>query len=250
MITDRPGLGRAPATNGAACVALPGRVVIEDGYRNQVSVGPGTQTLTAYPNAIFRFGLRGHNEILAAPYVYTQRAGENSALGFAPATGSQDAGLGFKHLLRDQPWAQDAVNLFATVPTGAPSGSSGFSSGLTTYTLGYSVMLPVNGFIGFSTTQNFILNAAPGASGSVQRFFSYQPAASLTFALTSKLTCLLQDQLTMPVGPSAGTGNRGLTGFQFAASPNVVFDAEFELNLLPAAGVSQHAIDAGITLLP
>lgn len=45
-------------------------------------------------------------------------------------------------------------------------------------------------------------------------------------------------------------GNRALTGLQFAASPNVVFDAEYELNLLPMPGVNQHAIDVGITLRP
>jgi hypothetical protein len=63
-ISDRPGLGRAPASNGAACVALPGMFVLEAGYRNQTTVGPGTQTLSTVPNLVTRFGLKGNNEAL------------------------------------------------------------------------------------------------------------------------------------------------------------------------------------------
>ena len=56
--------------------------------------------------------------------------------------------------------------------------------------------------------------------------------------------------VTIPVDPGAGTGNRGLAGFLVAASPNVVLDAEFQLNLLPVPGENQRAVDVGITLKP
>jgi hypothetical protein len=249
-ISDRPGLGRSPATNGAACVAHPGTVIVEAGYRNQVTVGPGTQTLSAYPDPIVRIGLQGQNEIVVSPYTYTQRTGYDKSSGFLPAAGSQDVGLGFKHLLNDNAWRQDAINLFVTFPNGHPNGASGFTAGLPTYTVGYSDVFAMSGAIGLSTTQNLILNAAPNSNGTPQRFFTYQPAVSVSYSLSPNFTYMIQDQLTMPPSPGAGTGNRALSGIQCTLSPNLVLDAEFEVNLLPQPGLSQHAIDAGLTVRP
>ncbi|HZZ65171.1 MAG TPA: hypothetical protein VFE17_06720, partial [Candidatus Baltobacteraceae bacterium] len=62
-ISDLTGIGRAPASNGAACVVPPHEVVIEAGYRNQVTTGPVTQILSAYPNPVVRVGLGSHNEV-------------------------------------------------------------------------------------------------------------------------------------------------------------------------------------------
>ncbi|HZY98204.1 MAG TPA: hypothetical protein VFE36_01390, partial [Candidatus Baltobacteraceae bacterium] len=240
-ISDRPGLGRAPATNGAACVALPGTVLIEAGYRNQTTAGSGTQTLSTVPNVVVRVGLRGKNEIVAAPPAFSSRNGIDLASGFSPASGTQDVGIGFKHLLFDGQVVQHALNLFVTLPTGSPNSASGFTAGLPTYTLGYSVVVAASSRVGFSTTQNFIANAAPNASGSPQRFFTYQPAIAGSYALSPSFTLLLQNQWSFPSGPGAGAGDRALAGLQFSASPNVVLDGEFEANLLPAPGLSQHA---------
>lgn len=249
-ISDRPGLGRAPASNGAACVALPGMFVLEAGYRNQTTVGPGTQTLSTLPNVVARFGLNGNNEVLAQVPTFSQRSGRDLASGFLPESGTQDAGFGFKHLLFDGTVFQDAVNVFVTLPTGRPGGTSGFSAGLPTYTAGYGAVLAASSRIGIASTQNFIWNAAPNALGMPKRFFAYQPSIALSYAVSARLSFLLQNQWSMPNGPSQGTGDRALAGVQFVASANVVVDGELEANLLPAAGFSQHAVDVGVTIRP
>ncbi len=158
-ISDRPGIGRSPATNGAACVVQNGTVVIEAGYRNQVTSGSATQTLSTYPNPILRIGLPGQSEIVLSFLTYSDRAGIDPTTGFGPAAGMQDGGIGFKHLLHDSASMQDAVNVFVTLPTGYPSGASGFTAGLPTYTFGYSVVFPISGALSLSTTQNLALNA-------------------------------------------------------------------------------------------
>lgn len=249
-ISDRPGLGRAPASDGAACVALPATVVLEAGYRNQTTAGAGTQNLSTVPNAVVRVGLHGDNEALVALPAFSNRSGIDLASGFEPAAGTQDIGIGFKHLLYDGAIVQHAINLFVTFPTGRPNGASGFTSGLPTYTLGYSVVVAASSRLSFSSTQNFIDNAAPNAAGTPQRFFTYQPSISGSFALSPNVSFALQNQWSFPNGPGAGTGDRALAGVQVTASAGVVLDAEFEVNLLPHPGFSQHAIDAGITILP
>jgi hypothetical protein len=248
-ISDRPGIGRSPATNGAACVAANGSVVIEAGYRNQVTSGAETQTLSTYPNPIVRIGLPDRNEIVLSFFTFSDRAGIDPSTGFAPAAGMQDGGIGFKHLLHDNVFMQDAVNVFVTLPTGYPSGPSGFTAGLPTYTLGYSVAFPLSRTLSFSTTHNLGLSAGPNVSGLPQRFLVYQPAGALSYALSSKLTFLAEDQGTFPTGPAGSSGNRALAGLQYTLSSRAVLDAEFELNLLPAPGNRQRAIDVGMTLL-
>ena len=229
-------------------MALPGTVVVEAGYRNQVTVAPGTQVLAVYPNPIIRFGLRGRNEVLLSPAVYTQRSGADPVTGSVPAVGMQDPGFGFKHLLHDDSWRQDAINVFVTLPNGYPSGPVGFTAGAPTYTFGYSVVFALTNRIGVSTTQNYVLNATESSTG-VERYGAYQPALSASYALSPNFTSMVQDQLTIPAAPGGGTGNRGLVGIQCTVSSNIVLDGEFEVNVLPHPGLAQHAVDVGITLL-
>jgi hypothetical protein len=248
-IADRPGLGRGVAINGAPCVVPRGGVVVEGGYRNQVTTGGGTSTLSTCPEPVVRLGLAGGNEIIVSPsLLFSRRTGGNLGGTFVPANGQQDAGAGFKHLLRDRPWIQAALELFVTLPTGYPDGSFGFSAGIPTYLLGYSLTLPLSSRIGLSTTQNLILNGGVNGSGASARFFAYQPAFGISYAPATSTTLLLQDQITTPAGPGAGTGNRAFVAIQQTVSPNLVLDAEYEVNLLPAPGFHQHALATGIAV--
>ncbi len=248
-ITNRPGLGRAVSIDGSPCVVPVGGVVLEAGYRNQVTTGGGTSTLSTYPNPSLRFGIAGGNEIIVSPsLIYSHRTGANLGGTFVPASGMQDAGIGFKHNLRDRPWLQDALEAFVTVPTGYPTGSFGFSAGVPTYLLGYSAALSLAGRVGLTTTQNFISSAGTNGAGATQRYFSYQPSFGISYALPPGTALLMQDQLTMPTAPGGLTGNRALAAIQQTIGSKVVLDVEWEYNLLPAPGFNQHAFGTGITL--
>ncbi|MGP6158093.1 MAG: hypothetical protein ACLPYS_11430 [Vulcanimicrobiaceae bacterium] len=249
-LVDRPGLGRGVAVNGAPCVVPKGRVVLEAGYRNQVTSADGMSTLSTYPNSLVRFGIGAGNEVVVSPsLILSRRSGADLGGTFVPATGQQDAGCGFKHLFRDRPWIQDGLELFVTLPTGYPAGAFGFSAGIPTYLLGYSATVPLSSRIAISTTQNLLLNGAANGSGATARFFAYQPALGVSYALATPTTLLLQDQITTPTAPGSGTGNRAFIGIQQAVSPNVVLDVELEFNLLPTPGYDQHALGAGFAVL-
>ena len=248
-IADRPGLGRALAINGSPCAPPAGAVVLESGYRNQITTAAGTSVLSTFPAPVVRFGTGGGNEIVLAPSLdVSRRTGANLGGVFVPASGMQDAGIGVKHTLRDRPWSQDAFEAFVTVPTGSPSGPSGFSAGGPTYLLSYSVAFSVNDRVGLAMTHN--LSSAPGtnAGGAAQRYLAYQPALTLSYALSGTTTFSLQEQITVPSGPGGPTGNRALVALQRTISPNVVIDVEFESNLLPPPGASQHALGLGLAV--
>jgi len=246
-IVDRPGLGRPTANNGSPCVVPVAQVMVEVGYREQSTTGSaGTSTLAVYPLALMRFGLGARSEIIVQPPAQSIRSG--AALGgtFVPAVGSQDLGFGFKHTLDDRTSFQDAVGIFYTVPSGSPQGASGFSAGAPTYMLSYTAAFALPANFGVSLTQNAVANAAPSSPGLARPFFSYQPSIAISYGFAGNATLLVSDQITTPLGPGAGTGNRALIALQRVISPGLVLDAEYEVNALPAApSARQHAFGIG-----
>jgi hypothetical protein len=246
-IVDRPGLGRATANNGSPCVVPASRLLIEAGYRDQTTSGSdGASTLEIFPLGLIRIGLGARTEIILQPPAYSSRGG--AALGgvFVPAVGAQDAGFGFKRMLDDRPSFQDAVQVFYTAPTGAPQGTAGFSAGAPTYTLTYTAAFALKGNVGLSITQSAIANAAPNDPTGATRFFSYQPSLTIGYGFAPNFTALVADQITAPLGPSGGTGNRALVALQRVLSPAIVLDAEYEVNALPASpAVHQSAFGVG-----
>ena len=246
-IVDRPGLGRPTANNGSPCVVPASQVLIETGYREQSTTGDdGTSTLAVFPLALVRIGLGARSELVVQPPAQSIRSGVALGGTFVPAVGAQDVGLGFKRTLDDRPSFQDAVGLFYTAPTGTPQGSSGFSAGAPTYMLTYTAAFALPANLGISITQNAVANAAPLDPAGAKRFFSYQPSLTMSYGFARNTTLLVSDQITAPLGPSAGTGNRALIAVQRVLSPGIVLDAEYEINALPAAPASrQHAFGIG-----
>ncbi len=250
-IVDRPGLGRPTATSGSPCVVPRGDGLLEFGYRAQTTRGDGgTSELGVFPLALLRTGFGTRMEALLQPPAQSIRSGDALGGTFAPAVGSQDVGFGLKRMLDDRNAFQDSLGIFVTVPSGAPPGPTGFSAGAATYTLGYTASVPLSATVGVSTTQSFIGNAVPLAAGGATRFFSFQPSLTFSYGFAPNTSLLVSDQITTPLGPAGGTGNRGLLGLQRVVSPRLVFDAEYELNALPGApAVTQHALGAGAAVL-
>jgi hypothetical protein len=247
-VADRPGLGRTLTVNGSPCVVPKGEVVLEVGFRQEMTrAAAGVSTLVTFPQPLLRWGVSAGDEIVVAPsLVYSQRSGANlGSAPFAPAAGLQDAGLGFKRQLHDRRWLQDAVEIFVSVPTGYPSGAHGFSAGIPTYLVGYSLVAPLNSIVSLTTTQNVQWNAGTNAGGGPQGFFSYQPSFGFSFAVGTHGALFVQDQITTPAGPAGGTSNRAFLGVQRTISSDVVLDAEYEMNLLPQPGFTQHAFGVG-----
>ena len=235
-IVDRPGVGRALAVNGSPCVVPASGVVLETGVRSQATTGSaGVSTLSLFPQALVRWGAGPANEVIVAPPLYSQRSGASLGSPFVPASGLQDVGAGYKRQLHDRSSSQDAIEAFVTFPTGYPSGPNGFTAGIPTYLLGYSLVVPLGPIVSLTTTQNVIWAG----------FASYQPSLGVAIAIGARGAVLLQDQIVTPLSATGGSGNRALVGIQRTISPNVVLDVEYEVNALPVTGLTQHAFGGG-----
>jgi hypothetical protein len=245
----RPGIGRAPATGGAVCVAPKGVVVLSAGYRDQVTTGTTRQELLVYPAPVALVGLPAQAELIIAPSLaFSRRIGERGS-NLAPATGQQDLGIGFQHLLSDRQATQQAIEVFATFPTGYPAGPSGFSAGAPTYQLAYTIAQSITPAVGATLSNALVDGSGTTPLGFTQRYIGYQPSLTLSFALTSSTSLLLEDQIAAPTGPHSPTGNRALAGLQQTLSPAIVLDVDYEVNALPAPGESQHTrLESGVTV--
>jgi hypothetical protein len=112
--------------------------------------------------------------------------------------------------------------------------------------LTYTAAFALAGNGGISVTQNAIANAAPNDPTGATRFFSYQPSLTISYGFAPNFTVLVTDQITTPLGPNGGTGNRALAALQRVLSPAIVLDAEYEVNALPASpAFRQHAFGLG-----
>ena len=79
-IADRPGIGRAPATSGAVCVAPPGGVILEFGNRDQTTAGSGRQHLSVYPAPVVVVGIAKRTELIVTPSLsLSRRTGTNGS---------------------------------------------------------------------------------------------------------------------------------------------------------------------------
>jgi hypothetical protein len=249
-ITVRPGIGRATATSGSVCVAPRHTVVLDVGYRNQETTAGSRQTLVTYPQPVVLLGLGNANELIIAPSLsYARRTG-TVAVGLPPATGLQDAGVGFQHTLFDGAIFQTAAQAFITIPTGYPSGATGFSAGTSTFQLTYSVAYSATAQLGFTSVSTLLAASGADPSGVVGRYAGLQQSLGLSYALSPTTTFLMQDQISAPTGPRGPTGNRALIGLQQALTSRLAVDLDYEANLLPAPGVSQHVtFEFGVSML-
>jgi hypothetical protein len=221
-------------------------VVIGAGYRDQSTVGSGRQHLEVFPEPVALVGLADRTELILAPgLVFSRRTGISGNL--PPRSGQQDAGIGAQFLVSDRPALQQALALFATLPTGYPAGPVGFSAGTSTYAVSYTLAFNFGGSLGLSTSQALLVASGADPLGITGRYIAYTPTINLSYALATPTSLLLEDQLAAPSGPHGPTGNRALLGLQQTLSPNVVLDIEYEANLLPTPGFAQHSIGAGFT---
>jgi hypothetical protein len=230
-------------------VAPPGAFVVGFGYRDQSTIGPaGKQSLTVYPEPVALIGVLKRAELIIAPgLIYSHRIGLSGS-GLPAISGQQDAGIGTQFLVSDRPVLQQAFAFYATLPTGYPTGPVGFSAGVPTYSVSYTLALNCGGNLGLSTSQGVVVASGPDVANVIHRYVGYQPTINVSYAIAPPTTLLLEDQISAPTGPQAPTGNRALLAVQQTLSPNFVIDAEYEVNLLPAPGLNQHALGAGVTI--
>ncbi len=173
-----------PTVADSACVARPGDLVIEAGYKHQTSPDPSFSRSVTYPNSLLRLGLPKNWEIdFFSPNYNRQTTAGSSGTGSGTQTGLGDVTVGAKY-----EFGQVGPFVLATdFKIKVPSGARPFSTGATDVT--------VNGIFSYSLPHHFGLGGQLGISalssrlpnGQIQRYVILLPDLVLTYHLSIPL---------------------------------------------------------------
>jgi len=241
-LADRPGTGRSTSTGGAPCVALPGEWVVETGVRRQITTDAGgSSTLASGPLTLLRAGVTPRLEIAIAPPEPESRA----IAGRAPvdaARGSTDMVFAAKYLTLDTARAQGSIGVSYSPPTG----SGEFTAGAPTFSAGANLALAITAHISLAMSQ--VVGTAIGADATNRnrRYFVYAPSYTLSYALTSNDTVIVQDALLSRQSPILPAGNRLVFAIQHAVGTQLALDLDVERNLSPTLGTASNAVGVGL----
>src|SRR5580704_2141425 len=115
-----------PTVTTSVCTVRTGRVLIENGYTNTTTTGPGGGVTASYPQSLIRIGTSDpHLEFSVTPPSFNR----SSAAGTI-ATGYSDINVGAKCEIGYNRTASWGANAFVTIPTGARA----FTAGAAQYT--------------------------------------------------------------------------------------------------------------------
>jgi|GEM_PF-1322053 len=241
-LADRPGTGRTTSAGGAPCVVLPGEVVIESGWRRQITDDPtGAITLASGPLALVRAGVGRRIEVAFAPPAPQSRL----VTGIAPADtarGTSDPVVAVKYLLLDRAMTQASLGV-AYAP---PLGRGEFSNGLPTYALTLNVGTALSPRVSLATSLAASTAAGADARGLTRSYFVFAPSVTLAYALDSMDTVLLQDALVSRQGPVLPAGSRAFVALQRAIGTRLAVDVDYEQNLAPQLGTRARAVGFGV----
>jgi hypothetical protein len=238
---DRPGTGRTTAVNGAACVVPRGEVVVESGWRRQLTWQPGYSVLNSGPLTLFRYGIAHRLELGIGTPTNQSRYVQPGA-DFDNAHGQSDAAFNVKYIFIDQEITQASVDLTYTPPTGTGE----FTNGLPTYGISANVAFTLSDRWSFATSQALGTNTGNNPVGMNVTYFDYTPSYTFSYAVTSATNLLLQVALESRQGPVEPSGNRAFFAVQQVLGDRLAIDLDFERNLKPTIGLGpQQALGFG-----
>ena len=240
-LADRPGTGRTTSTGGSPCVALPGELVVESGWRRQVTSDPGAATLASGPLGFVRIGVAKRFEIGVAPPARQSRLATGAAA-FDTARGTADLVVAAKYLVADTGTTQAS----AGVAYAPPTGTGEFTNGIPTYAVSFNVGSALTPRLSFATSLVASTAAGADASGTTRSFFVFAPSFTLAYAIDAMDTLLVQDAFVSRQGPVLRSGSRGFVALQRAVGNRLAIDVDYERNLVPLAGRRSAAVGAGV----
>jgi hypothetical protein len=240
-LADRPGTGRTTSAGGSPCVVLPGAIVLETGFRRQITTSSGSSvTLASGPLTFVRAGIAKRLELGIAPPANQSRAIAGNAP-FDAARGTTDLVLAAKYLVLDTRVAQGSLGAAYAPPTGTGE----FTAGAPTFSLSANLGLTLGPKLSFTTSQVFGTATGADASGANRTFFVYAPSFTLAYALDGATTLLIQDALVSRQGPLLPAGSRGYAAVQRALGDRLALDVDYEINLASRTG-SSRAVGFGL----
>jgi hypothetical protein len=230
-----------PTVTTSVCTVQTGRVLVENGYTNTVTTGPGGGVTVAYPQSLLRIGTADPKfELDATPPSF-----ERSSLAGATIGGSSDVGLGAKYELGYSKRWLYGVNAAITYPTGTQT----FSAGDTEFTGSFNWSYTVNSCVGIAGATSFNALSGLNSVGSAQSYFAFIPSLVVTASLPGPSEFFGEYAYFSQAG--VGLGGKSLIdlGYVRDLGEHVQLDVEYGFSPTVLAGQKQHYVGAGASFM-
>jgi hypothetical protein len=229
-----------PTVATSVCTVRAGHELVESGYTNTTTTGPGGGHTVSYPQALVRVGMSGRAELDVTPPSYNR-----TSAGGGFASGTSDAAFGLKWELGYNARAAWGAN----VQVSAPTGSAAFSANATQYIGNANWSYTLNSVFSLNGTFGFDSLAAPNAAGLTQRYSAFVPSIDLAAGLPAGSQVSIEYSSFSSAGPGFGAKDLVDFAYQRDIGQHVQFDLEygFQPNLIN--GQRMHYVGAGLSLM-
>jgi hypothetical protein len=230
-----------PTISTSACTVRPHHVLVENGWSNTITTGPGGGATTSFTQTFIHFGTWDpHLEFAVTPPNWNR-----STVGGAVVEGASDVNVGAKYELGYDAKAAWGVNGQISIPTG----DVGFTAGGPQYTGNFDWGYTLNSVYGLAGTIG--VNSVTGfdANGDLQRFAVFEPALVLSAGLSANAQAFAEYAYVSKAGPDLGAKSVIDFGLVRVLTPNSQADVEYGYSPTAIAGQRQHYIGIGFSFM-
>jgi hypothetical protein len=215
--------------------------LLENGWTNTVTTGPGGGNIATYPQSFLRVGtFDPHLEFTFAPPSFNR-----SSVGGSLVGGWSDINLGAKYELGYTSKAAWGVGAIVSFPTGGRA----FTAGNAQYSgdLNWTYTLDPTWSLAGTVSANAL--SAYNAAGIAQSYFAWIPSIVLSASLPQSSSLFAEYTYYSRAAPNAGPKSLIDVGYTRDLGPNVQVDVEYGDSPTPLSAQTQHYVGAGLSFL-
>ncbi len=230
-----------PTVATSACTIRPHHVILESGWSNTITTGPGGSRATSYPQSFIHFGSWDPR----LEFTVTPPNWNRTVSGTTVVDGNSDLAFGAKYELGYDANAVWGIGAQASTPSGDPN----FTGGLPQYTADANWSVSMGSVYSIGGTFIFETLAGPDPRGVKGREGAFVPTFVLS-ASTQPAGQLYVEYVS--VGHAAvGVGSRILYDYGYIRdlTPNTQVDVEYGYSPTPLQGQRQHYLGVGVSFM-
>lgn len=230
-----------PTVTTSVCTVRPNHVLVENGWVNTVTTGPGGGNTAVYPQTFIRIG----TSLKRVELAFTPPTWNTSSTGGAVTSGVSDIAFGAKYEGGYSNRAAWGVN----AQISAPTGDRAFSAGGAQYTGNFNWSYTVSPVFGLAGTFGYNSLTGVGANGRLERFSSFVPSVVLTGTLPAASELFAEYVYFSHAG--AGLGSKSLidAGYVRDFGQHVQIDVEYGISPTTIDGQRQKYFGAGFSFM-
>jgi len=230
-----------PTISTSPCTVRPHHVVMENGWSNTITTGPGGGAATSFAQTFIHFGTWDpHLEFSITPPSWNRATAGGTLI-----EGASDMNVGAKYELGYDVKAVWGINAQISIP----SGDVGFSAGGPQYTGNFDWTYQLDDASSLAGTVSVNSLTAFDASGDLKRYSTVIPAVVLSEGISSDSQVFGEYAYFTSAGPTLGSKTVIDFGIVRVMTPNTQADVEYGFSPTIIAGQKQHFIGVGLSFM-